>query len=103
MSTNWAFECLSHDPPVKSNYFTSHTNDMWFHGAISLAGRRPLMSDDELEAQGVDSYSRSDDLSPHHIHPRRFLLAHPTCKLGLVNEYGQHETIEEFTTEKING
>lgn len=92
MSTYWYFECLSHDPPlVSDDEFTQHTDDSHFRHAIDMANNRPV-------GEWVDE---SDDPSRNYFdsNARRFLRGHPTCALGLFNEYGHRRPPELKTKE----
>ena len=84
MSTYWYFECLSHSPALPSqDEFTQHTNDSAYWAAIEMASRRPLAADSlPGEYFGDQAY--------------RFLVQHPSCELGLVNEYGIHEPLPKI-------
>lgn len=88
MSTNWYFECHSHDPVIRSDgEFTQHTNDEHYKMAIQLANSRPL--DFQL-----DGAIFKDNVSQHYGRNMiSFLLQHPNCDLKIVNEYGKREDI----------
>jgi len=107
MSTYWYFECLDHDPPLRSeDEFTQHTDDEWFRQAVAMASNRPVEDIDDgywrmlsVRFGGMDS---EEDMSRAYFtgNARRFLLRHPHCRLGLVNEYGERRELRE---EKTNG
>lgn len=85
MSTYWYMECLSHDPPLRSeNEFTQHTDDQYFAAGIRLIAERPLVIDwDEI------NYNDGSPLGYYYINAIRFLDQHPKCEIGLLNEYGE--------------
>lgn len=87
MSTYWYFECLDHDPPLRSeDEFTQHTDDAAFKRALELAGSR-----DGITSPWAGEWYDTGDYFERHA--RRFLVAHPKCRLGIVNEYGEHRTL----------
>ena len=81
MSTYWYFECLDHDPSIVSrDEFTQHTDDHAYRLAINLAENRPV--------EPVDGHDYFE------ANARWFLTAHPICRLGLVDEYGNRAKVE---------
>lgn len=99
MSTYWYFECLDHTPTLRSQEeFTQHTGDRHWDRAIQLAASRPVDVDDSY--WGLDRVipnptdeQRSD--AYFSMQTRAFLAQHPTCRLGIVNEYDEHEPLPE--------
>lgn len=90
MSTYWHFQCLDHTPPLTSeDEFTQHTDDTAFHRGLALAAARPLPSEDELDRLGLEPSSDYFDRNA-----RRFLIKHPACRLGLLNEYGDTRALD---------
>jgi hypothetical protein len=90
VSTYWYFQCLDHTPPLTSeDEFTQHTDDAAFHRGVKLAASRPLPTEDELDDLGLHL---SDDYFSRNA--RRFLLAHPACSLGLLNEQGDRRALD---------
>ena len=88
MSTYWYLECLDHDPPIISDMeFTQHTNDDAFRAAIDLANSRPIGSKDFTYNDSLRDYFDGN--------ARRFLIQHPSCRLGLVNEYDKRQPLPE--------
>lgn len=86
MSTYWYYECLDHDPPIQSlDEFTQHTEDEAFARGVGLTEARPLA---EKECTWND---RSREYFDNNA--RRFLLQHPTCRVGIINEYGERRLI----------
>lgn len=85
MSTWWDFECLDHEPPLRSeDEFSQHTDDAAFKRALELAASRPVPAewwDDERYG-----YFERNAL--------RFLQAHPKCRLGIISEYGERRGLE---------
>lgn len=80
MSTYWYYECLDHDPTIESqDEFTQHTDDSHFEAGVRLAQSRPVVPKD------FEFHDRSRDYFDGNA--RRFLIHHPTCRLGLINEY----------------
>lgn len=87
MSTYWYFECLGHEPTLSSaGEFTQHTDDRHFRAAIDLARNRPV-------ALGDDDDQADDPLGFFERNARSFLVQHPVCPLGLVNEYDEHRAL----------
>lgn len=81
MSTYWYFECLDHDPPIRSGEeFTQHTGDSAYKAGIAMANASTIP-----DAWSTDDYYGNN--------ARRFLRAHPECEIGLVNEYGEHRPL----------
>ena len=79
MSTYWYFECLDHDPLIRSDdEFTQHTDDHAFKNALQLAYDRPLIE------QTSEEYFEANAL--------RFLKRHPFCELAISSEYGERRT-----------
>lgn len=87
MSTYWYFECIDHVPALQSSEeFTQHTEDMHFVHGVELARNRPV------EPVGPASFDRSREYFDQRA--RDFLVQHPTCRLGLINEYGDRLELE---------
>ena len=83
MSTYWYFECLDHSPFVRSvDEFTQHTDDTAFKGGIALAHSRPI----DPESVSGEYFERN---------ARHFLIHHPHCNLGIINEYGERRDLPE--------
>jgi len=81
MSTYWHFECLNHEPPIRSvDEFTQHTDDLHYRHAVALVDSRPVprYADDESDLE-VDNYFDRN--------ARRFLFGHPHCEIDAVSEY----------------
>lgn len=95
MSTYWYFECLNHEPPLRSGEeFTQHTRDRHWDRALELAANRPVEIDDRYWSLGsVPDSARSD--AYFGMQARSFLSEHPTCRLGIVNEYGDREPLRD--------
>lgn len=86
MSTYWYFECLSHDPPLRSGgEFTQHTDDHAFKAALTLAAARPLT---ELPGEVV-----WPEMGFFELQAWSFLRRHPGCKLEIVSEYGERREV----------
>lgn len=95
MSTYWYYECLDHDPPMQSgDEFTQHTDDEWFKQGVKLAMDRPQPADDGEYWCGrfTDDHQRSRLY--FRMNARNFLHSHPTCKIGLIDEYGRRRRLE---------
>jgi hypothetical protein len=75
VSTHWYLECVDHDPPLRSEEFTQHTDDEHFTKGMRLVAMRPLP---ELN---VTDYFAS--------HAYTFLLQHPRCSVQAVSETGE--------------
>lgn len=97
MSTYWYFECLDHDPPLRSvDEFTQHTEDTHWYRALNLAANRPVEVDDRYWSLGnVSDEERSD--AYFSMQARSFLAKHPSCRLGLVSEYGDRRPLSGMT------
>jgi len=96
MSTYWYYECLDHTPALKSDdEFTQHGGDEWFRQGIDLANSRPVPADEGTywhTADAGDEHERSRLY--FRMNALKFLHFHPTCRLGIVNEYGEQAPIE---------
>lgn len=89
MSTYWHFECLDHDPPLKStDEFTQHTEDPYFWAGVRLAHQRPLPRD--RDSRYWQTYDIADYFTDH---ANAFLVQHPSCRLCLINEYGERRDL----------
>lgn len=87
MSTYWYFECLDHDPPLRSeDEFTQHSDDESFRTGVALA----LSRGDAASAWAGEWYDASDYFERN---ARKFLVQHPKCALELVNEYGERRPL----------
>jgi hypothetical protein len=83
VSTYWYFECLDHLPALRSiDEFTQHTDDGAYRAGVELAQQRPL-----------DAADYSTGTGHFEGNARSFLTQHPTCALGLVNEYGERRSL----------
>lgn len=94
MSTWWYYECLNHDPPLTSAAeFTQHTADQHFIRGLELVAERPVEGDDSY--WGLVSATDDERTDAYfNMNARQFLKDHPTCRIGLVNEYGERRGIE---------
>ena len=89
MSTYCYFECLNHEPPLRSeNEFTQHVGDRHWDHAMTLMDSRQVEEDNSYwssrfgsDAEQVDAY--------FNMQARSFLHQHPTCDIGIVTEYGE--------------
>lgn len=86
MSTWYYFECLDHTPAIKSEgEFTQHTDDSYYKRGIELAMSRPLeRKDDEYDGSMTGHFETN---------ARHFLIQHPTCNLGIIDEYGRRSSL----------
>jgi len=86
MSTYWYFECMDHDPPLRSaNEFTQHTDDDHYLRAVGLIHSRPV---------SADSLESDDDTAGYFDrNARGFLAHHPHCRIDAVGEYGERRVI----------
>ena len=93
MSTWWDLECLSHDPPIRSEYeVEQHTYGL------------PAIRD--LIAQRLDAKLMYDTIENGEYFQRntaRFLIQHPKCALRLVSEYGEEVDVTEPLSLAQNG
>lgn len=99
MSTYWYYECLDHTPPLQAaDEFTQHTGDRHYQRAIDLTAARPVDPNETYwsTADMLNDADRSD--AYFSMNARRFLVAHPTCRLGFVNEYGDHRPLPAWTS-----
>lgn len=91
MSTYWYFECLDHTPALQSvDEFTQHTDDGAYRAGVELAQQRP-----------VDADGYSAGTGHFEGNARSFLVQHPTCSLGLVNEYGERRPLPGAESPRI--
>jgi hypothetical protein len=94
MSTYWYFECLDHDPPIRSREeFTQHTRDKRWDHAMQLANNRPVTRDTSYWSTPLGATDEDRSHSYFDMNARDFLADHPTCRLGIVSEYGMHYTV----------
>ena len=94
MSTYWYFECVDHDPPLRSEEeFTQHTDDAHFHAALELAASRPVHENNSYWALGPLTSDEERVRSYFSMNARRFLSKHPSCHLEVVSEYGDRRSI----------
>jgi hypothetical protein len=90
VSTYWYFECMEHDPPLRSDEeFTQHTNDASFERAVALAWMRPLVEDPEVFGSVAADYFERN--------AHAFLVKHPHCRVEMVSEYGVRQALEDHT------
>ena len=93
MSTWWYFECLDHTPPLQAqDEFTQHTEDRHWDHALRLMAQRPVERDGSywtMDRHGTPTDAERSD-AYFDMQARAFLSEHPTCRLGLVNEYDDH-------------
>lgn len=87
MSTYCYFECLNHEPPLRSeNEFTQHVGDSHWHHAMELMDSRPVDADDSYWSSQF--FSNEDQSNSYFdMQARSFLHQHPTCDIGIVTEY----------------
>lgn len=94
MSTYWSFECLDHPGGlISDNEFTQHTGDRHYELGIQLISQRPVETDNRywsLVPNATDA-ERSD--AYFEMSARAFLSDHPTCRLGLISEYGERREV----------
>jgi len=85
MSTYWYFECVDHDPPLRSvEEFTQHTDDDHYWRAVRLIHSRPVRADSP----------ESDDMAGYFDrNARGFLAHHPHCQIHAVGEYGERRVL----------
>lgn len=96
MSTYHYFECLDHDPPLQSeDEFTQHFNDEWFRQGIELAKSRPVPADEGEYWQGGHASDDERSRAYFRMNALKFLHFHPTCHLGIIDENGQRQALEE--------
>lgn len=94
MSTYWYFECLDHTPPLQSSEeFTQHTRDRHWDRAMEMAAARPVERGDDYWRLGPHASDAERSDAYFTMQTRAFLSEHPSCRLGLVNEYGDHEPL----------
>lgn len=87
MSTYWHFECTDHTPPLLSEEFTQHTDDIHYVRGIELAQNRPVAeSGPTFRGLSHDYFDRN---------ARAFLFQHPACSLAVVSEYGTRLRLPE--------
>jgi hypothetical protein len=91
VSTYWYFECLDHLPALRSiDELTQHTDDGAYRAGVELAQQRPL-----------DAADYSTGTGHFEGNARSFLTQHPTCALGLVNEYGERRSLPTPSAEPM--
>lgn len=88
MSTYCYFECLDHDPPLRSvDEFTQHVGDRYWDHAMELIDSRPLEEDNSYWAMTLDEAHATD--AYFNMRARAFLSKHEACRIGIVTEYGE--------------
>lgn len=85
MSEYWYYECLDHTPTITSEEFTQHRDDYAYKQGVKLALSRPIPEEWWDRRSLTDDYFAAQSC--------RFLVAHPTCNLGLVNEYNERRPL----------
>jgi hypothetical protein len=90
MSTYWYFECMDHTPRLTSDEFTQHTDDKHYDRAVELVANRPLVTDWD---EGIFAETASEIVTSYFAgNANSFLVNHPTCHIGFVNEYNERRS-----------
>ncbi len=90
MSTWWYFECLDHAPALRSDSeFSQHTGDIHYALALTLMTQRPLDPEVEVHTPRPGASNREIVEAYFARHAVTFLKQHPTCRIGLINEYDE--------------
>ena len=90
MSTWCYYQCLDHQPPlVGDEEFTQHVGDRHWDRALALIAQRPV----DLDERYLEAYSSlvgDEEITDAYFggNARRFLNHHPTCRIGVIDEYG---------------
>jgi hypothetical protein len=86
VSCYWYYECVDHDPPLRSvEEVTQHTDDVHYRRAVSLMAERPVdphWENDYWRTGSIDTYFDA--------HAIVFLQQHPRCQLRMVSEAGEY-------------
>lgn len=92
MSTNWGFVCLSHDPPLASEHWFNHGEDV-LRDAWQKERADEWPDDPKFTAwaEPLPVVLRSAATAS----PIFWLRQHPNCTVGLHNEYGDIEPLAE--------
>lgn len=94
MSTYWYFECRDHTPALQSAHeFTQHTEDRWYWQGIALANQRPVEADGSYWSLDPTANDFQRARMYFAMNATAFLSDHPTCTIGLVNEYGERRDL----------
>lgn len=100
MSTYWGYRCISHDPPLESEHWFNHGEDVLIDAYLKVrAGTWPMVPDrlfpGEFEPALVvhRSYETAE--------PHAWLTDHPRCEVVLANEYGDVRAIGETITSGV--
>ena len=91
MSTWIYLECLDHDPPIRAEGESGqHLSD--------LPGTRRMVAnrDELIRAVAVFDGQLPDGYFERHT--MRFLMAHPKCRLRIVDEYEREHPLTELET-----
>lgn len=88
--SNWLYlRCEDHDPPLLSDYVGQHLYDL------------PDIRDYITHRDAYVALAESDDypaFASHYTrHAYTFLVAHPRCRIGIVDEYGREHPTQEDT------
>jgi hypothetical protein len=95
MSTYWHYECLDHSPTLQSDEeFTQHTDDKWFKQGVEMAMNRPQAEDDGSYWRGGFEGDGGEAGAYFRMNALKFLHFHPTCRIGLINEYGERRELD---------
>lgn len=100
MSTYWGYSCVSHDPPLNSDHWLNHGEDVLIDAY--LRERRGEWPDDDADLPWVE---------PEPVVLRGFestapiwwLRSHPHCEVVLHNEYGETRPIREGAVGAVVG
>jgi len=109
VSKHWGYVCVSHDPPLASERFGNHADDILrdihrAHRAGTLAMEPEVHESGPFAGQ--TNYTRDYVALPMHhgsdhyksTAPMNWLDDHPRCEIMLRSEYGDIEPIEAETT-----
>lgn len=104
MSTYWHYECLSHPGGlISADEFTQHSDDRYYDQGVALIAQRPVERDDRYWSllAGTSDEDRTDLYFS--MQARAFLSEHPTCVIGIIDEYGERGPLPAQTTPAVEG
>lgn len=92
MSTHWGYTCLSHDPPLSSDTWFNHGEQILLHAyQTERAGQWPRDPAITAWDEPVPVYNGGHGTTA----PIEWLRQHPRCNVALRNEYGDVQPIPE--------
>ena len=93
MINRWYFECLDHNPPIRSEVeFASDAGIEFLRSGVEMANRRPI----NIEAEAKREISGLSAIY-YNKWAMEFLVSHPHCNLGIVSRRGERRPLSDFS------